>query len=71
MFFAEEAGGEFLHEVFENEENHEAGGDDDGHDDEVLGGEEHEFKEVADEGDGESSSHDADDGEEEAGTERI
>lgn len=71
LFWAEEASGEVLHEVFEDEKDNEAGGNDDAHDDEVLGSQEDKFEEVTDEGDAKGGSHDADDGEKEGGAESV
>ena len=67
----ENAGGDFLHEATHQFENHQAGGDDDEHCENITGGKEDEFEEIANEGDGEGGSHDADDGDEEAGAEFV
>lgn len=61
MVGAEEAGGEFFHKGLEGEEDGDARGGDDDHNDKVFRGEEDEFEEVADKGDGESGGHDTDD----------
>ena len=63
--------GDFLHQAAHEFENHQAGGNNNQHYDNVAGGKEDEFEEIADEGDGEGDSHDADDGDEEAGAEFV
>ena len=54
--------GDFLHQAAHEFENHQAGGDNNEHYDNIAGGKKDEFEEIADEGDGEGGSHDADDG---------
>lgn len=67
----ENVSGDFLHEAAHEFENHQAGSDNNEHYDNIAGGKEDKFKEVADEWNGKGSSHYADNSDEEAGTELV
>lgn len=67
----ENTGGDFLHEATHEFENHQASGDDNKHYDNIARGEEDKLEEIANKWDGESGDHNADDSDEEAGTELV
>ena len=64
-------GGDFLHEATHEFENHQAGGDNNQHYDNIAGGEKDEFKEIANKRNGEGGSHNTNDSDEEAGAEFV
>lgn len=67
----ENAGGDFLHKATHEFENHQASGDDNKHYNNITRGEEDKLEEIADKWDGESGDHNADNSDEEAGTELV
>lgn len=69
--FVKNAVGDSAHEMAHEFENDKACGDNGKHNDEVGGREEDKFEKVTDKRNDESSSHDADDSEEEAGTKFV
>lgn len=67
----ENAGGDFLHQAAHQFENHQAGGDNNEHYNNIAGGEEDKLKEVADKRNGKGGGHNTNDSDEEAGAELV
>ena len=63
--------GDFLHQAAHEFENHQAGGNNNQHYDNVAGGEEDKLKEVADKRNGKGGGHNTNDSDEEASTEFV
>lgn len=59
----EDASGDFLHQAAHEFENHQAGGDNNKHHNNIAGGKKDKFKEIACEWNNEGGSHNTDNGE--------